>query len=170
MSDRARVQSVLISESNQDEVKPFQSSQLKQWFTDHQISLSGKLAVAVSGGADSLCLALLTSQIADITALIVDHGLRPESTTEANAVQQQLIQHGIEAEVLTWRAEEKPTSNIQAAAREARYKLMADWCAANDVQHILVAHHQDDQAETFLLRLSVAVAFRVLRGWHQFEN
>ncbi len=143
----------MISESNQDEVTPFQSNELKQWFTDHQISLSGKLAVAVSGGADSLCLALLTNQIADIAALIVDHGLRPESTTEANAVQQQLIQRGIEAEVLTWRAEEKPTSNIQAAAREARYKLMVDWCLANDVQYLLVAHHQDDQAETVLLRL-----------------
>ncbi len=116
-----------------------------------------RLAVAVSGGRDSMALCLLASIWADssackVIALTVDHRLRPGSRAEAAQVKKWLKTHGIEHRTLTWRGE-KPTSNLQAAARTARYGLMADWCRRHRVAHVLLAHHLEDQAETLLLRL-----------------
>ena len=85
--------------------------------------------------------------------LIVDHGLRPESRREARSAAAALKARGLTARILTWRGE-KPTANLQAAAREARYRLLGDWCRAHGVLHLAVAHHLDDQAETLLLRLA----------------
>jgi tRNA(Ile)-lysidine synthase len=114
------------------------------------------LAVAVSGGADSLCLALLAHNWAQgcggaVTGLIVDHGLRPESAREAATVKGWLRARGIVAVVLRWDGT-KPASGIQEAAREARYRLLAEWCRAAGVLHLLLAHHRDDQIETVSLR------------------
>lgn len=114
------------------------------------------LAVACSGGPDSLCLALLTHEWASlrgiaVTALVVDHGLRPESAAEARQTIARLKQAGLGTALLSWRGR-KPRTGRQAAARAARYALLQDWCAANGVGHLLLAHHRDDQAETFLLR------------------
>lgn len=114
------------------------------------------LAVGVSGGADSLALALLAhdwarGQGGRITALTVDHGLRPESGAEAAQVGAWLGSHGIAHAILPWTGP-KPTSAIQARARDARRALLADWCRAAGVLHLLLAHQRDDQAETVLLR------------------
>ncbi len=114
------------------------------------------MAVACSGGADSLCLALLSHDWAvrrgiALTALIVDHGLRAESKTEARQVAAWLGKAGMAAEILTWKGA-KPTANRQALARDARYALLEAWCRRNGVAHLLLAQHRDDQAETFLLR------------------
>lgn len=116
-------------------------------------------AVAVSGGADSLSLCLLTHEYAKhaggrITAITVDHGLRDGSADEATQVARWLKKHGIAHVTLRWDAAHKPNSNVQALAREARYRLMAQWCHNHHALWLLTAHHQDDQAETFLLRLS----------------
>lgn len=115
------------------------------------------LAVAVSGGADSLCLTLLADHWARqsggrMVAVTVDHRLRADSGAEAARVAQWLTARGIEHHILTWDGD-KPRAGIQAAARAARYALMEQWCAARGVLHLLLAHHQDDQAETVLLRL-----------------
>lgn len=115
------------------------------------------ICCAVSGGADSMALTLLAArwaarrQIA-ITALSVDHGLRRRSKAEARKVGFWLSERGIAHKVLTWRGA-KPQSNIQARAREARYRLLGDWCRRHGVQDLLLGHHQDDQAETVILRL-----------------
>ena len=114
------------------------------------------LAVGVSGGADSLALALLAhdwarGQGGRITALTVDHGLRPESGAEAAQVGAWLGRYGISHAILPWIGA-KPTSAIQARARAARRSLLADWCRAAGVLHLLLAHQRDDQAETVLLR------------------
>ncbi len=115
------------------------------------------LAVAVSGGADSLAVVLLADRWARalggrVTALTVDHGLRPESESEARQVAAWLAARGIAHHILPWR-EAKPATAIQARARLARYRLLGQWCRAHGVLHLLLAHHRDDQAETFLMRL-----------------
>ncbi len=120
-----------------------------------------QLAVAVSGGADSLALALLAERWARarggrIVALTVDHGLRRESAGEAAAVARWMKRRGIAHRILVWRGA-KPGAGIQAAARAARYRLLEDWCAARararGIVHLLLGHQREDQAETLLLRL-----------------
>jgi tRNA(Ile)-lysidine synthase len=86
-----------------------------------------------------------------ITALTVDHRLRPESASEARQVARWCRARGIAHVTLRWNGA-KPATGIQAAAREARYALLEAWCARHGVLHLLVAHHADDQAETVALR------------------
>lgn len=115
------------------------------------------IAVAVSGGADSRALVLLAREWvvarpgARLTALTVDHGLRPDSADEAARTGAWLRDHRIAHVILRWTGP-KPASGVQAAARAARYGLMEGWCRREGVLHLLVAHQRDDQAETALLR------------------
>jgi len=116
------------------------------------------LAVAVSGGPDSMALVLLADRWARErggrgTALTVDHQLRPEAAAEAVQVAQWLGRRGI-AHVTLAGAELLPRGDVQAEARALRYRLLEGWCADAGVLHLLTAHHQDDQAETLLLRLA----------------
>ena len=115
------------------------------------------IAVAVSGGADSLALAVLLHRWArarggTVTALTVDHGLRPGAAAEAARVGNILGGQGLAHHILRWHGA-KPTANVQAAARRARYALLSDWCARRGVLHLALGHQLEDQAETFLLRL-----------------
>ena len=119
-----------------------------------------ELAVAVSGGRDSLSLALLAHEWAvgqggRIVALIVDHGLRPEAAREASVTASLLRGRGIEGGVLRWTGD-KPTAGLQEAARAARYRLLRDVCRERGILHLLVAHHADDQAETIAMRAARA--------------
>jgi tRNA(Ile)-lysidine synthase len=116
------------------------------------------LAVAVSGGRDSLALALLShgwaaERAGRVVGLIVDHGLRAESTVEAVATRDVLARHGIEGAILTWSGA-KPRGGLQAAARLARYRLLRDECRRRGILHLLLAHHAEDQAETVAMRLA----------------
>lgn len=116
-----------------------------------------KLAVATSGGPDSLALALLVAawgrrRGARLTALTVDHGLRTESAAEARRTSAWLAARKIDHRVLRWRGA-KPATGLQAAARRARYRLMVDWCRRHGVGHLLLGHQMEDQAETLLMRL-----------------
>jgi tRNA(Ile)-lysidine synthase len=116
------------------------------------------LAVAVSGGRDSLALALLShgwaaERAGRVVGLIVDHGLRAESAAEAAATRDVLARHGIEGAILSWSGA-KPRAGLQEAARMARYRLLRDECRRRDVLHLLLAHHADDQAETVAMRLA----------------
>ena len=116
---------------------------------------TGKVAVGVSGGADSLALVLLLAELLGkkrIVALTVDHGLRKESFREANYVARLMNEYGIEHHILAWKGE-KPTQGIEEAARIARYNLIYEWCRQNEVNTLGVAHHLLDQAETFFIRL-----------------
>jgi len=118
------------------------------------------LAVAVSGGRDSLALALLAHEWARarqgrVQALIVDHALRPESAAEARMTAERLSTLGIAAECLVWPGD-KPSAGLQQAARVARYRLLSDACRRRGTLHLLVAHHADDQAETVAMRAARA--------------
>ena len=114
------------------------------------------IAVAVSGGRDSMALALLSrdwvrARRGKIVALIVDHGLRPEARTEAQAAQAILGEQGIEAAILPWSGE-KPRTGLQSTARRNRYRLLRAECRRRAILHLLLAHHADDQAETVAMR------------------
>ncbi len=115
------------------------------------------LGVGVSGGGDSMALVLLADRWARrrggrVTALTVDHGLRPDSGDEAHRVGRWMADLGMAHAVLPWTGA-KPRSGVQAAARRARYDLMEEWSRRNGVLHLLLGHTQEDQAETFLMRL-----------------
>lgn len=115
--------------------------------------LRGKVALAVSGGPDSLALLLLAHRAGfEVTALTVDHGLRPEAAAEARYVAD--IAAGLGVPHVTLAVDVPRTASVQAAARGARYAAMAGWCDANGVRWLMTAHHADDQAETLLMRLS----------------
>lgn len=86
-----------------------------------------------------------------ITALIVDHRLRDDSTIEAETVLRRVRLLGVEACILT-RCGEPIVSNVQAQARAARYHLLIEWCVRNGNLHLLLGHHRDDQAETLRMR------------------
>jgi tRNA(Ile)-lysidine synthase len=114
------------------------------------------LALAVSGGADSVGLMNLASRWkgpVKFTVLTLDHGLRKNSRREAQQVLRWARRLSFQARLLTW-GEEKPARAVQARAREARYRLFAQWCAQNDAQGVVTGHTLDDQAETFLMRLA----------------
>lgn len=112
------------------------------------------LAIAVSGGADSVALALLAKAYAvarggAVVALTVDHRLRAESTDEAATVARWMHAHGIAHYTLT--PAHTPTSNnLQEAARHWRYDALAEWCRDHGMLHCLIAHHAGDNRETLL--------------------
>jgi tRNA(Ile)-lysidine synthase len=87
------------------------------------------------------------------TVLTVDHRLRPESASEVEAVARQAAALGLRHATLVWEGD-KPRTGLQAAARAARYRLMAAYARAHGIGTILTAHTLDDQAETLLMRLA----------------
>jgi len=117
-----------------------------------------QIAVAISGGADSLCLTFLLKRWADknkikLFAFTVDHGLRSESKKEAQQVHKQLQKLGITHQTLVWLGK-KPKTRVEELARIARYDLLQKACQKNKVQHLFLAHHVEDQAETFWARFA----------------
>jgi len=113
-----------------------------------------KLAVAVSGGVDSVCLLCWLHEMKmDVTALHVNHGLRAAADTEEQYVKSRCQSLGVPIQVFHWTGD-KPTAGLEAAARSARYDMMMHWCRENNIDALAVAHQADDQIETFLMNLA----------------
>ncbi len=113
-----------------------------------------KMAVAVSGGVDSMCLLYWLHDIgADIVCLHVNHKLRAEADIETEYVADTCKKLNIPCKIFYWDGE-KPEKGLEAAAREARYKMMTDYCHENNIEYLVTAHQSDDQIETFLMNLS----------------
>jgi tRNA(Ile)-lysidine synthase len=122
------------------------------------LDASNNCAIAYSGGPDSLALLFLASRWmkgrkGKLVAFTVDHGLRAASAAEAKRAGKMARQLGVTHRILTWKGG-KPASGVQAAAREARYALMMEAMKSEKLDCLLVAHHLEDQAETFLMRLA----------------
>jgi tRNA(Ile)-lysidine synthase len=120
------------------------------------------LAVAVSGGADSMALAVLARDWSrdrglSVAALVVDHGLRPDSADEAAVTINRLGHLGIPARLLRLTALQRGSA-LAERARIMRYQVLCDACRDAGCRHLLLGHHAGDQIET--------VAMRALRGSH----
>jgi tRNA(Ile)-lysidine synthase len=118
------------------------------------------LVLAVSGGPDSTALLWLVARWRKslqsgptLLAVTVDHGLRPESRAEAEAVKRLAKQCGIAHRIMRW-SDPKPPAGLQQAARNARYRLLAAAAARIGADHIVTGHTSDDQAETLLIRMA----------------
>jgi len=110
-----------------------------------------RVAVAVSGGADSLALAVLARAWGDAVALIVDHGLRASSAAEAEQTRAVLAGLGMPARVLTLTGLHAGPG-LAARARAARYAALTTACREAGLVDLLVGHHAGDQVETVLMR------------------
>ncbi len=113
--------------------------------------------VAVSGGPDSLALVSIIKNIIQENQYkfffaTVDHNLRKNSAIESLNVKKLLNKHDINLTIL--KNKKKIDKNIQKNARETRYNLLEKFCKKKKAKSLIVAHHQDDQVETFLMRLS----------------
>lgn len=129
---------------------------------------SARLLVAVSGGPDSLALLFLTHAVLGdrCCAATVDHGLRPESTEEAQWVSELCATRGIAHTILR---EEVParvanTANLSARARALRYRLLERHARTHGGALIATAHHADDQLETMIMRLNRGTGLAGLAG------
>lgn len=113
------------------------------------------LGIAVSGGSDSLALLHLMADWggAPLVCVTVDHGLRSASAGEAAHVATICAGLGVPHDILTW-AGWDGQGNLPAAARRARYALMAQWASQRDLAGIVLGHTADDVAETLLMRLA----------------
>ncbi|MGO1118404.1 tRNA lysidine(34) synthetase TilS [Rhodovibrionaceae bacterium A322] len=136
-----------------------------------------RLACAVSGGSDSLALLLLLDQWCRdrggaVLALAVDHGLRPEARDELAYLSGLCRSRNISFQTLDWTGP-KPKGAMQVAARQARYDLLEGACRDAGILYLAVAHHQDDQAETFLLRLdggSGVTGLSAMASWRSRQD
>ena len=117
------------------------------------------IVLAVSGGPDSVALMWLAArwrralaQGPRLVAVTDDHGLRPEAAREARDVKRLARSLDLPHQTLRWSGP-KPGAGVPAAARAARYRLLAQAARKYGATHILTAHTRDDQAETLLMRM-----------------
>ena len=113
--------------------------------------------VAVSGGPDSLALSALShtyllEKKTKVFFVLIDHGIRKNSSEEAQNVKKLLKKRGINLIIL--KNKKKIIKNVQSQAREIRYQLLLNFCKKYKIKFIMTGHHRDDQIETFLIRLS----------------
>ncbi len=134
-----------------------------QLFSRFALSKHKSVIAAVSGGGDSLALLILLKRFLDdlqaaplLTAVTVDHGLRPEAAAEARFVADLCRSHGVAHRTMVWRGQ-KPVSGISAAARTARLALLAEAAGDLGAGIVFTGHTRDDQAETVFMRASRGV-------------
>jgi tRNA(Ile)-lysidine synthase len=140
-----------------DDHAPISAREAKRLFADFKSAPA--LVLAVSGGPDSVALMWLAARWQrslargpQLVVVTVDHGLRVEAAREAREVKRLAAALGLAHRTLRWRGA-KPNTGLPAAAREARYRLLAQAARATGATHVLTAHTRDDQAETLLMRL-----------------
>ena len=140
-----------------NEHSPISASAAKRLFADWRSAPA--IILAVSGGPDSIALMWLAARWRRalargprLVAITVDHGLRAEAAREAREVKRLARSLDLPHRTLRWNGA-KPKTGLPAAARAARYRLLAQAARQSHATHILTAHTRDDQAETLLMRL-----------------
>lgn len=140
-----------------DDHSPISASHAKHLFADWKAAPA--IVLAVSGGPDSMALMWLAARWRRalargprLLAVTIDHGLRAEAAAEARDVERLARTLDLPHRTLRWNGA-KPKAGLPAAARTARYRLLAEAARSYGATHILTAHTRDDQAETLLMRL-----------------
>jgi tRNA(Ile)-lysidine synthase len=140
------------------EESPISVSEAKRLFADW--TAAPAIVLAVSGGPDSIAMMWLAARWRrtlkrgpHLVAVTIDHGLRAEAAREAREVKHLAKTLDLPHRTLRWSGA-KPKTGLPAAARDARYRLLAKAARAAGATHVLTAHTQDDQAETLLMRMS----------------
>ncbi|MBZ4023989.1 tRNA lysidine(34) synthetase TilS [Rhodobacter sp. TJ_12] len=108
----------------------------------------------------------LLAQLHGVEAVTVDHGLRAEAAAEAAFVADFCASKGIPHTVLTWQGR-AAEGNLMDAARRARLRLIGGWARARGLGAVALGHTSDDQAETFLMRLSREAGLEGLAGMRE---
>ncbi len=151
-----------------DDQSPISAQMAKQLFADW--ASAPALVLAVSGGPDSVALMWLAARWRralkrgpDLIAVTIDHGLRPEAAREARDVKRLAASLDIPHRTLRWTGA-KPKTGLPAAARDARYLLLAKAARSVGAFHVLTAHTRDDQAETLLMRMARGSGIAGLAG------
>lgn len=114
-----------------------------------------KILLAVSTGVDSMVmldLFLKSNYHFDITIAYVDHHLRTQSQKEKKFIINYCKKNEIKLFVKDWPKEMHPNTGIEEAARNFRYDFFYEVLKKNEIAYLLTAHHQNDQAETFLMK------------------
>jgi tRNA(Ile)-lysidine synthase len=120
--------------------------------------------VALSGGPDSLALTAVAAGLRPTTAVIVDHGLQPDSAAVADTARAQAVELGcVAAQVVRVQVGNK--GGPEAAARSARYAALS----AYHTGPVLLGHTLDDQAETVLLGLGRGSGVRSIAGMRPYD-
>jgi tRNA(Ile)-lysidine synthase len=140
------------------EESPISVSEAKHLFADWKTAPA--IVLAVSGGPDSIAMMWLAARWRralkrgpHLVAVTIDHGLRTEAAREAREVKHLAKTLDLPHRTLRWSGV-KPKTGLPAAARDARYRLLAKAARAAGATHVLTAHTRDDQAETLLMRMS----------------
>ena len=152
LSAQSKKHKKILSQLNQKKI-----SKIYNEFSS-SLKIKEDLAVAVSGGPDSLALAYLTKCYSlknkiKVKYYLVNHMLRKEATLEAETVKKILKKIDIQCTILNWNGK-KPSKNIQATARDKRYSLLANECKKNNIKYLLLGHHLNDLFENFLIRIA----------------
>ena len=125
--------------------------------TFDQYVTSQKIAIAVSGGIDSMVLMKVSSlskkiKPKNIHILTINHDLRKGSKEETLFVRKEADKLGLKVSILTWKGK-KPKTGIQEKARKNRHNLLFNYCKKNNISDLFFAHHLDDQIENFIFRM-----------------
>ncbi|BCR98010.1 tRNA lysidine(34) synthetase [Aspergillus luchuensis] len=137
--------------------------------------LPRRIGLAISGGADSMALAYLCKQweltqrqtsndTVSVTAFVVDHKAREESTREANMVAGWLDDMGLMTQILPLTWPSYSISAFETHARRLRFQALGQACRARNIETLLMGHHQDDNVETTLWRLCTGARGAGLAG------
>ena len=129
---------------------------------------SPNIAVAVSGGPDSMCLLFLLNiwikqNNGSLVALIIDHQLRDESNIEAQHIGDYLSKKKILSSIIKINKRNIKKRSM-AEARDNRFNSLLDYCKKNNILHLFLGHHLDDDIENFLIRKIAGSNFEGLRG------
>jgi tRNA(Ile)-lysidine synthase len=150
------------------EESPISVLEAKRLFADWKTAPA--MVLAVSGGPDSIAMMWLAARWRraltrgpDLVAVTIDHGLRAEAAREARDVKRLAKTLDLPHRTLRWSGA-KPKTGLPAAARDARYRLLAKAARATGATHVLTAHTRDDQAETLLMRMSRGSGIAGLAG------